>query len=121
MSSENIHLEVNEYGLEQLSMDFLTISDNISIILDQIDEKFQTLKDYLKCDSMDEITNKYENIKNNFTIIKDNVISYSDDMVILNRKTSIEGAQRLTNIINNSSDNVTTSGNSKLQEIEKEL
>jgi len=105
MNNADITLAIKSGGLEQLTIDFLSIADNISIIFDKLDEKFNTLEEYLKCESMTDIKQKYNTLKANYSIIKENTISYSDDISILNKKMS-EGEVYLTNIVNTGTENV---------------
>ncbi len=99
VSEQEINLAINSEGLEKLALDFMTSADNLSILFDKLDEKFETLESYLECDALEVIKEKYQSLKDNYSIIKKNAISYSDDMSILNRKMA-EGDRELTNIAN---------------------
>ena len=105
MFEDNINLGINESGLSNLTADFMTIADNVSLILDEIDQKFATLDEYLKCEATKDIKQKYKSIKDNYTIIKNNIISYSDDMAILNQKMA-EGSKYIVNIVNAEEENI---------------
>lgn len=97
---KNINLGINDVGLQNLSYDFLTIADNISIIFDKIEQNMAKLEEYLKCEATKDLNEKIETIKKNFPIIKKNIISYSDDMILLNQKMAI-GSKDLVNIVRN--------------------
>ena len=82
----DFNLAIEENKIETLTLELINIADNLSIIFDQIDEKFDTLQEHLKCEAMGTIKEKYQSLKANYSIIKSNAISYSEDMRILNEK-----------------------------------
>ena len=95
-----ISLGINDVGLQNLSYDFLTIADNVSVIFDKIEQNMEKLEEHLKCEATKDLNEKIETIKKIFPVIKRNIISYSDDMVLLNQKMSV-GSKDLVNIVRN--------------------
>ena len=72
-NSEHI-LEYYSY-VEKIS----ALIDEETVAYDKLDEKFNTLEEYLKCESMTNIKQKYDTLKANYSIIKENTISYSEN------------------------------------------
>ncbi len=82
----DVGLAIKEAELDQLILEIISFADRVSILFDKIDDQFELLPDNFKSESLTEITNKYNMIKNNYTVIIDNIKSYSDDLVNLKAK-----------------------------------
>lgn len=97
--TDNIKLTIKESEIEELVVEIINIADEISIIFDGIDTSVDTIKEYLLCGANKNIANKYQEIRKNYQIIKNNIISYSADLVSLNTKMH-DGEKYLINKFN---------------------
>lgn len=97
--TDNIKLTIKESEIEELVVEITNIADEISIIFDGIDNSVDTIKEYLSCEANKNIENKYQEIRKNYQVIKNNIISYSSDLVSLNAKMH-DGEKYLINKFN---------------------
>lgn len=79
----DIILGVKEYELSNLSLEILDYSDRISAILDKIDAKMDDLSEHYQGDSYKELMNYYSELRSSYSAIKNNIVSYSDDLAAL--------------------------------------
>ena len=79
-------LGINEDGLANLSIDILDYVDRIMELFENIDSKMDLLPNYYKGDSCTAIMNKYHELREYYEVVKKNLITYSDDMIMLVRK-----------------------------------
>lgn len=80
---DSVMLGVKEYELSNLSLEILDYSDRISAILDKIDSRMNDLSAHYQGDSYKELMNYYTELRSSYSTIKDNIISYSDDLAAL--------------------------------------
>lgn len=85
-NASDISLNVNENDLSQFSMDLLTISEDVSDIFTSIDSKIESLNSYFSGKQYDKLMNKYRVLRKNYSIVKDTIVSYSDDLICLVNK-----------------------------------
>lgn len=97
--SNDVKLAIKEDGIANLIVEITDIADEISIIFDEIDDSVSKIKEYLSCSANADIDTKYEEIRKNYQIIKNNVISYSNDLVSLNVKMH-DGEIQMKNLFN---------------------
>lgn len=97
--NDNIELAINRPQVEETAIEIINISDSVSLIFDKIDEQIASLDNHFKCNGMIDLTQTYNQIKNNYAIIKANIISYSEDLISLNRKMD-EGEKYLVSKFN---------------------
>lgn len=84
---ENFITGINEDGLGNLSFEILDYVDDISKIFDEIDSCVDSLPNYLQGDMSLKIIKKYNELSENYTIVKENLRSYSEDLIALIHKT----------------------------------
>lgn len=77
---------INEESLSSLSLEVLDYSDRISEIFDKLDSCMEKLPDYYQGEACTSIINLYNNLRVNYSFVKSNIISYSDDLMALIRK-----------------------------------
>ncbi len=77
---------VNIGNMEVLCFEIEDYANRIGDIFTKIDERMDNLSRYYQGDSCDSLFNYYSELKNNFVAIKDNINSYSDDLVELVKK-----------------------------------
>ncbi len=80
IANDNIVEGIREEDLLSLCDEILKNADNIFEKFNQIDDKFEEIKQYYSSSSLDTLMNKYQNFKKNYPIIKNNIISYSEDL-----------------------------------------
>lgn len=77
---------INEEELSSLTIEILDYADRISDIFDRLDFCISKLPMHYQGSSCTEIINYYRGLEENYLIIKNNVISYSDDLTTLIKK-----------------------------------
>lgn len=83
---KNLIAGINEEDLGNLSIEVIDYADRISEIFDKIDACMEKLPNYYKGIPSDRITEYYNNLKPYYGIIKENIITYSDDFIELIKK-----------------------------------
>lgn len=94
---------INEDELSSLSLEILDYSDRISEILDKIDSCMDKLPNHYKGSPCTVLINQYNELKPYFSIIKNNIISYSDDLIALIKKMQ-DNDKTLTTLFQNYTD-----------------
>ena len=74
---------INEDDLSNLSLEVLDYVDRISEIFDRIDSCMERLPIYYKGASCTALMKAYNELKSYYSIIKENITSYSDDLIQL--------------------------------------
>lgn len=74
---------VKEYELSNLTLEVLDYADRTSQILENIDAKMDELATHYQGDSYKELMNYYAELQSSYSTIKNNIISYSDDLAAL--------------------------------------
>ena len=85
-SGNNIQLAINEEDLSAFAMDLLTISEDISDMFSSIDNKMENLKNYFDGSKYDHLMSSYRTFRKNYSIVKNDIVSYSDDLIALINK-----------------------------------
>lgn len=86
VADEDVELAINEEDLSTLAMDILTISEDVTDIFSKIDAKMDSLKNCYESDEYSALITKYRDFKKNYSIVKDNIVSYSDDLIAVINK-----------------------------------
>ena len=86
---------INENELSALSLEISDYARKVSGILNKIDNAMSGLQNCYRGPSADAIMQRYGEIKTSFPTVKNNISSYSDDLVALIRKMRA-GDKRLT-------------------------
>ena len=94
---------INEDDLGNLSLEVLDYVDRISDIFDKIDANIDLLKQQYQGEPCDDIVNFYNELTPYYSIIKENIISYSDDFIELINKMR-ENDKYLTTLFENYTD-----------------
>lgn len=77
---------IKEDDLSSLSLEILDYSDRISEIFDRIDDCINKLPNHYQGTSCDKLINHYRGLAEQYPVIKQNIVSYSDDLVTLIKK-----------------------------------
>ncbi|NLC48220.1 MAG: hypothetical protein GX758_02550 [Tenericutes bacterium] len=88
---------INEPELNSLSMEILDNAELISELFDKIDSKIEELPEIYKSNSCLELINSYKDFRANYAVIKNNIVSYSDDLISLGNNMR-ENADYLTDM-----------------------
>ena len=83
MSSDNHLSGIRETDLNDLCMDILDYSERITDIFEKIDLEVESITDCYKGQSSEELIKSYKSFQKNYSIAKNNVVSYSDDLIKL--------------------------------------
>lgn len=77
---------INEEELSELAIDIVDFNDEIAELFSSIDGKMSELKAYYDCSKYYALLNSYNEFKKNYGIVKQNITSYSDDLIaVINR------------------------------------
>jgi len=97
---------IKEEELLDLIVEIINTADKINDVLNRYDNKFDELKDVYQGKPYDELDKYYNSyIRPKFLTIKNNIVSYADDLTALNRKMH-EGASSVTKLFNQFEDEV---------------
>lgn len=94
---------INEDELSLLSLEILDYSDRISEIFDRIDSCMERLPNYYQGLPCEKLMQYYKELTTYYPIIKDNIVSYSDDLIALIKKMK-ENDKFLTTLFQNYTD-----------------
>lgn len=83
---DNVVAGINEEDLSSLSLEVLDYADRISEIFDRIDSCMDKLPNYYQGLPCQELIDFYNELSPYYSIIKDNIISYSEDFIKLIKK-----------------------------------
>lgn len=86
-------LAINETNLGTLSFEILDYADRIMEIFSKIDTCMDNLSKSYEGESYTALETYYKDLSSNYDAIKNNIISYSDDLVALVRKMSESDAK----------------------------
>ncbi len=86
MKSDGIYSGINEDALASLSVNVLDYSDRIMELFEKIDYQMSRLSKYYDSEACKIIISKYNDLAQNYEIIKNNFCVYSDDLVTLIKK-----------------------------------
>lgn len=81
VANEDVELAIREDDLADLAMEILTISEDVTDIFSKVDSKMDSLKSCYEADEYSSLMAKYREFKKNYTVVKDNIVSYSDDLI----------------------------------------
>lgn len=81
MPSQEIASAINEEDLDNFILSIMDTADEILNIFEKIDNEIFRLSEYLKSEALKNILNEYNEIKSNYAIIRDNILTYSDDLI----------------------------------------
>ena len=77
---------INEDELSELAIDIVDFNDEIAELFNSIDRKMSELKSYYDCSKYYSLINSYNESKKNYGIVKQNITTYSDDLIaVINR------------------------------------
>ncbi len=85
-SGNDIQLAIKEDDLSAFAMDLLTISEEVSDIFSSIDSKMDSLKNYFEGSQYDSLMESYRTFRKNYSVVKNNIVSYSDDLIAVINK-----------------------------------
>ena len=114
IADKDIALAIREDDLSDLAMDILTISEEVTEIFSKVDSKMDSLKNCYEADEYNMLMVKYRDFKKNYSVVKDNIVSYSDDLISVINKVRA-GDKNIAFII----DSITDDAKDKARKIEK--
>ena len=101
-----IILGINEKDLAELIVEIVNVADKINVVLGKYDDKFSELKSVYDGKSYTELNDYYNTyVRSKFNTVKNNIVSYADDLTALNRKMH-EGSKSMANIFNKGTDEI---------------
>ena len=100
---DNIFLAMKEEDIHEFCVKILECADNISLIFTNIDKQMNYLNDKFTFPSKYNIMVKYNSLRENFDLIHNNLISYSEDFANLQLKADC-GKKEIQGFINNATD-----------------
>lgn len=113
VANEDHALAIKEDELSDLAMDILTLSEEVTDIFSKVDSKMESLKSCYEADEYASLMSKYRDFKKNYTIVKDNIVTYSDDLISVINKVRA-GDKKIAFII----DAITEDAKEKASKIE---
>lgn len=81
--ADNIIGAIREEELGNLSMEVLDYAERIALLFERIDEKFNSVAEFYDSESYVKLMESYNEFRANYTIVKSNIESYSDDFIRL--------------------------------------
>lgn len=103
--NKDVFFAINEPELESLSLELIDYADDISSILSKINAKIDTLDLYCDGKAIIELKEKYSNFKVNYSIVKQNINTYSSDLIDLIQKAKTSN-KKIVNIIEEGQDDL---------------
>jgi hypothetical protein len=77
---------IREDELSELAIDIIDFNDEIAEIFNSVDSKMSELKAYYDCSKYYSLVNSYNEFKKNYSIVKQNIVTYSDDLIAVINK-----------------------------------
>ena len=74
---------IREDELSELAIDIIDFNDEI---FNSVDSKMSELKAYYDCSKYYSLVNSYNEFKKNYSIVKQNIVTYSDDLIAVINK-----------------------------------
>lgn len=71
----------NDEGLNNLTLEIRSYKDEISNIFNSLEDSVVNLRDSYKCEAGSVFDQKFNNLKRNFPILKNNLDTYADDLI----------------------------------------
>ena len=112
-TGNDVRLTIKEDDLSDFAMDLLTTSENVSDLFSSVDLKMQTLKNYFDGSKYDSLMASYREFRKNYAVVKNNIVSYSDDLIAVINKVRA-GDQKIASLISQ----ITEDTKQKAKEIE---
>lgn len=101
---------INEEELSELAIEIIDFNDEIAELFNSVDSKISELKSYYDCSKYYTLSNSYNEFKKNYSIVKQNITSYSDDLIaVINRFKA--GDKDVSLVVIGSSDDVKQQAN----------
>ena len=79
-------ISINEEGIDRLVLDLYDHFEKINSILNQVNDLIYDSKSYFNCSANDELLKQYSEMKLNIDNFKENVSSYSVDLIKVKNK-----------------------------------
>ena len=106
MKNYSAVLAMDDDELSQLVIDLIDYGDSVSEIFSKIDSKMQNLGNYYVGNSYNEFMKAYREFRKNYPIVKNTIVSYSDDLIALMNKVHA-GDHQIAFAIENITDAIT--------------
>lgn len=90
---------IRETELNSLSISILDYADRLMELFEKLDTTIDDLPKYYKDEACDILINKYHDLSEYYSVIKNNFVSYSDDLMSLIKHTK-ENYKYAENLIN---------------------
>lgn len=96
MYNADVTAVIESEGLSNFCELLLQDADELTTILNEITSKVNELKDYLTSDALVNINSEYDEIKKYYNIIKQNIVSYTEDFIDV--KNIIEEGMKVVSV-----------------------
>lgn len=103
--SNDLFIGINEGELGEIAIDFVNFNDELSEIFSSIDSKMIELKGAFNSKEYQSLLSQYNDFKKNYSIVKNNINSYSDDLVAIINKVRI-GDSNIASLLETKSNDV---------------
>ncbi len=77
---------INEDELSELAIDIVDFNDDLAELFNSIDSKMSELKSYYDCSKYYSLLSSYNEFKKNYSVVKQNITTYSDDLIAVINK-----------------------------------
>lgn len=103
--SDDLFIAIKEDELGEIAIDFMNFNDELSELFSSIDSKMFELKSAFNSKEYQSLLNQYNEFKKNYSVVKNNINSYSDDLVAVINKMRT-GDSNITSLLETKSDDV---------------
>lgn len=86
LSSDDVFIAIRNDDLGEIAIDLMNFNDELSELFSSIDSKMAELKSAFDSKVYIDLMNKYNSFKKNYSIVKNNITSYSDDLIAVINK-----------------------------------
>lgn len=83
---KDVLVGINEEEVSNLSLEIIDYADKISEIFDKITDCVDRIHSQYDGEPVSKIINSYQSLAEYYPVMKDNIISYSDDLIALIKK-----------------------------------
>lgn len=105
MESVDRLLAIDDNELGDFSVTLMDYSDELGELFTSLDSKMNELALYFGGTAANDLFAQFRTFKNNFPIVRNNIISYSDDLITLITKVH-EGDNFVANQVDNATEDV---------------
>ncbi len=104
-TGQDIHLGINEDTLSEFAIDISNYSEEVMELFSSIDSKMNELKAYFDGSEYENIMKSYREFRKNYSVVKNTILSYSDDLICVINKVRA-GDKQIANLFDQMSEDV---------------